>query len=108
MRYAKDVLDIKRTCEQRLIDKEVHICNSYMHDGKYQSARNRLKGLRQEWLVEYEDLEPRLLYLEGKLAKKEHDDQSMQERVMVLVEKYPDSSFTRMARSLVSDSNFLA
>jgi outer membrane assembly lipoprotein YfiO len=101
LRYRKDVGDIERTCRQRLVDKEVYVYNVYLRQKKLKSAENRLKHLRDTYLSTEADLEPRLLYLEGKLARRKKESETVKEKVITLVNKYPDSPFTRMARSLV-------
>jgi len=98
--YRKDVVDIDRTCCQKLIDKEVSTYNFYLRQGRLQSAENRLAHLRKTYLAESDDLEPRLLYLESKLAKQQKTFDILNEKTSLLIEKYPDSGFTRMAKNL--------
>ncbi len=98
--YQKDVSDIENTCRKKIVDKEVYVYNFYLREGKVQSARNRLKYLREEHLPKSVSLEPRLLYLESKLAKHEKNLDLMQEKMKHLAVSYPNSQYTRMARGL--------
>ena len=105
-KYRTDVADIKRTCEQKLIDKEVYVFNFYMKQEKYDSAENRLKYLRKTYLPNNSALEARLLYLECKLAQKQKNQEKIKESLEKLVSQYPESQFTQMAEALTTKSPF--
>jgi len=103
--YQKDVFDIQNTCEQKLIDKEIYVYNFYLKRGECDAARNRLKHLTNRFLEKHEELGPRLLYLECKLAKREKDNDVMNTNLTALLNKYPDSQYTQMAKGLIKNSN---
>jgi len=105
--YKSDILDIQRTCERKLIDKEVYVYNFYLKKGKYESAQNRLDYLKVNYLPENPSLEARLLFLESKLAHRQKDNNLVKEKIELLANKYPESQFTRMAQQLVSKKPFI-
>ena len=107
IRYKKDIADLKGTCSKKLIDKEVYIFNNYLHRHQFKSAKNRLKYLREAYLPNYSYLEPQLLYLEGKLARYKKEYELVHEKVAMLVEKFPETRFARMARGLVKKDIFV-
>ncbi len=103
--YKNDVIDIKNTCQQKLIDKEVYVYDYYLKRKKFDAANNRLKYLRNSFLKENPILEARLLYLEAKLADKKKDKDGVAEKLENLVNKYPESQFTKMAKGLMAKEN---
>ncbi|MFA5075321.1 MAG: outer membrane protein assembly factor BamD [Candidatus Babeliales bacterium] len=105
--YRNDILDIKKTCEHKLIDKEISIFNFYLKKGDYDTAGNRLKYLRNKHLDNNPEIEARLLFLEAKLAQKQKNENKLNENIEILVSKFPESSFTRMAERLGTKSNFI-
>ncbi|MFH1461459.1 MAG: outer membrane protein assembly factor BamD [bacterium] len=106
-KYQKDVEDIQRTCERKLIDKEVYVYNFYLRKGKFKSAKNRLAYLKDNFLDKDSELNPRILFLEAKLAQKEKNDSSLTEKIEELMEQYPESHFTRMAQGLTTKNKFI-
>jgi len=105
-KYRNDVADIKRTCEHKLIDKEIYVFNFYVKQEQYESAENRLKHLRKTYLPNNQALEARLLYLECKLAQKQKNQDKIKESIEKLVAQYPESQFTHMAQALTTKSPF--
>lgn len=105
-KYRTDVTDIKRTCEQKLIDKEIYVFNFYVKQAKYDAAENRLKYIKKMYVANNPTLEARLLYLECKLAQKQKNEQKIKESVDTLLTKYPESQFTHMAQALGTKSPF--
>lgn len=101
-----DITDIRNTCEDRLIDKEVHVFNAYLRRGKYQSAQNRLDNLKKNYLPKDQSLSPRLLYLECKLAQQQNQADTAMKNFETLVSQFPDSQFTRMAEGLLNRRAF--
>jgi len=101
-KYTKDVKDIQHTCERRLIDKEIYVFNTYLRRSKFLSARNRLDGLRKNFLDRYPSIEAQILYLESKLAHKQKKGEVAKQKVEVLFAKFPESRFTKMAHSMIS------
>ena len=100
--YRNDVNDIQYTCERRLIDKEIYVFNTYIRRKKFQSAKHRLDYLRTTFLEKHPTLEAQILFLEGKLAHKQRNNELAKKKVAVLFEKYPESRFTRMANNMLS------
>lgn len=98
--YRTDVKDILTTCESRLIDKEAYIFSTYLRQGKFQSAENRIKYLKENFLAKNQALEPRILYLEYKLAHEQKNQEAAHKKIDALLEKYPESQFTRMAAGI--------
>lgn len=101
-KYTKDVSDIFNTCQHKAINKEVYVYNFYLKQKKYEAANVRLKHLKKNFLPKKKDLEPRLLYLECKLAKGNKDKLLLKKNIQKLVSEYPRSQFTHMAEALVS------
>lgn len=98
--YRKDVLDIKNTCENKLLNKEIYVFNFYLKEGKYEAAQTRLEYIKQTFLNQKPLLEPRILYLECKLAQKQDKGDAVEFKIKTLFEKYPHSHYTQMAQSL--------
>lgn len=104
-KYRTDVVDIQKTCEHKLVDKEVYVFNFYLRQGKYDAAEKRLENLKKVYLAKNSSLDARLLYLESKLAKKQKNKTLLINNVEKLATKYPESQFTLMAQSLVTSKN---
>lgn len=106
--YRKDALDIKRTCQNKLIDKEVYVFNFYTKHENYDAAHKRLAHLKEKYLNNNPSLEARLLYLECKLAQREKKKDRLKENLNILFKKYPESQFTQMAHAMTSPLPFIA
>ncbi len=106
-KYQKDVEDIQYTCERKLIDKEVYVYNFYLRKKKFKSARNRLAYLKDNFLEKDANLNPRILFLEAKLAQKEKDSPTLTDKIEKLMDDYPESHFTRMAQRLTTKNRFV-
>ncbi|MBX9831090.1 outer membrane protein assembly factor BamD [Candidatus Babeliales bacterium] len=115
--YRKDVLDIQNTSEHKLINKEVYVYNFYLKQGDttplpeerekcYRAARNRLANLQKMYGEKNESLQPRLLYLECKLAQRENKKSDIKHSLEKLINEHPQSQFTRMAQALVTKKKF--
>lgn len=104
-KYRKDIQDILNTCEHKLFNKEIYVFNFYLKQGKYDSARNRLNYIKNNFLAKKQALEPQVLYLECKLAQKENNGQTMQSYLEQLSVKYPESQYTRMSQTLAKRTN---
>lgn len=100
--YKNDVIDIKNTCQQKLIDKEVYVYDYYLKRKKFDAANNRIKYLKDNFLNEKPTLEARLLYLEAKLADKKKNKGIVTEKLESLINKYPNSQFTKMTKGLAT------
>lgn len=104
-KYRKDIQDILNTCEHKLFNKEIYVFNFYLKQGKYDSARNRLNYIKNNFLTKKQSIEPQILFLECKLAQKENNRQSMQSYLEKLSLKYPESQYTRMSQTLAKRAN---
>lgn len=105
-KYRRDVEDIKKTCVQKLIDKEVYVYDFYLHQKQYDAARKRIDFLKATYLPNHPSVEPRLLYLECKLAKRQKQNDIVVQNLETLASKYPDSQFTSMGQALVAKNTF--
>ncbi len=105
--YSKDIEDIKRTCTQKLIDKEIYVFDFYMSKQQYDAARKRIDFLKATYLCENQELEPRILFLECKLAKQQKQSDLLNNNLVTLASKYPDSQYTSMGQALVARNNFI-
>ncbi len=105
--YKQDVVDIKKTCEYKLIDKEIYIFNFYLKQKKYDAAEKRLTFLAKNQLIKHPDIAPRLVYLECKLAKKMNKADKVKEHLQELDTQFPESQYTRMAHSMLEKPKFI-
>jgi outer membrane protein assembly factor BamD len=105
--YATDVSDISKTCEYKLIDKEVYVFNFYLKQGEYEAAKGRLNHLREAFAHKNPRLEARLLYLESQLAQKQKNLALIKENIEKLSTKFPESQFTPMTQALLTKQSFL-
>ncbi len=95
--HRDDVQDIKRTCESRLINKELYVFDTYLLQGKLASAKARLETFKETFVANDPSLEPQALYLECKLARLEKRPTDAKELYAKLQEKHASSPFTKMA-----------
>ncbi|MBT4594874.1 outer membrane protein assembly factor BamD [bacterium] len=98
--HSKEVANIKLTCENRLVDKEVYVFSTYLRQKKFTSARKRIDYLRENYLKGNPTLEARILYLECKLAHYLDENDERSDILDTLSDKFPESQFTRMAEGL--------
>lgn len=92
-----EIASIMKHCDERLLNKEVTIFDSYLRRGKHDAAKKRLEKVKSEYLTKNEELEPRVIFLECKLAKSSENEEKANELLEALTEKHPESKFTRMA-----------
>ena len=78
-----------------------------MRQDKLKSAKSRLMYAKENYLGKHPDLEPQLVYLECKVARKEKADDLMAEKVAYLHQRYPDSDFTKLAGNLLERKSFV-
>lgn len=105
-KYVKDVIDIQNTCEHKLINKEIYVFNFYLGRNELKAAKSRLKYIKDTFLAKQPSLEPRLCYLECKLAKEEKDIETLTEKRTLLAQRYPNSQFTHMTDDLFNKPTF--
>lgn len=109
--YEKDIVDIRNTCQRKIIDKEVYVFNQYLKEGKkrsgkrreakFDAARTRLQYLKGTYLEKNPALQARFTFLECKLAQAEKKDEDLKEKIDFLSDQYPESHFTKMAQRLM-------
>lgn len=105
-KYRKDVQDILTSSQERLTEKEIYVFNFYLGRKQFDAARSRLKHIREKFAAN-KALEPRLLYLEYKLAAKEKKRNEALVCMNKLEKDYPSSAFTTMAHSLHNKQTFV-
>ena len=96
--HRDDVQDLKSTCENRIINKQIYIFDNYLSQGKLASAKTRLDSFKEEFAACNSELEPQVLLLECKLARAEKRLDDVKNLCASLQEKYPHSAFTKMAQ----------
>lgn len=104
--HVAEINDIRRSCKNRLIEKETYIFNHYIREGKFQSAEKRLAKLKKNYLEELPALKPQILFLESVLAHAQNKAEKLAEQVDTLKMEFPDSSFTMMASNLNKNKLF--
>lgn len=100
-KFELDVKDVLYTCERKLIDKDIYVFNSYVKQGKLESAQKRIDGLKKEFLSKHPDLEPKIKYLECKLACYKNDMENAKEISDSLKEIYPESHYAKLAQDRI-------
>lgn len=106
-KHAKRVQDIKFTCQQKLVNKEIYVFNFYLKRGKYEAAGIRLKQLERDFLSKDKSLDAQLLYLKCKLAQKTKKTDTFNQSLEQLERRYPETKFTQMAQALNSPVKFI-
>ncbi len=106
-KYKKDIKALRKTCEKKLIDKEIYVYNFYLKQKKHDAAQHRLNYIKEHFLAQNKNLEPRVLYLECKLAQKKKDEKIAKDNLEKLFAKYPQSQYARMAQSLFTQDKFI-
>ena len=97
--YRSDIEAIVKSCNEHLIEKEIYVFDFYLSKKEFDAARNRLKHLRQKFVALEKSIEPRILYLEYKLATKEKKVAEAEEHVKKLITQYPESQFAVLAQT---------
>lgn len=105
--YRIDVQDIKISCQNRLLDKEIYVFNFYLKKHNFDAARSRLKDIKEKYADLYTHHKARIMYLECKLAHKEKNRTIEQEITSKLLQEHPTSHFTQMAQGLSRKDNFV-
>lgn len=99
-----EVEDIQKTCENRIVNKEAYILDTYLVHGKIDSAKSRLASLKELYLPANAELEPHVMYLECKVARAENRSDAVQQIYTDLRSKYPESPFVKLAQPLAKAS----
>lgn len=102
----KQVTSIMKHCQERLLNKEVAIFDSYVRRKKFDSASKRLEKIKSEYLAENKQLEPRIVFLECKLASANQDEAKVKNCLEILEEQFSDSKYTKMASGYVNAGTF--
>lgn len=100
--HGADVKDILYTCQKRMIDKELYIFNTYLRAGNLKSARSRLDFVRDTYTKELPEIEPRLLFLECKLAVAESNFRVLDTLVSILHDQYATSEYYAQAKKFLA------
>ena len=106
IKYRKDVEDILASSQERLAEKEIYVFNFYLSKKQFDAAQSRLKYLKTTFAANTV-LEPRLLYLEYKLATKAKKAEEASASMEKLLKQYPESPFTGMAQALNNKQTFI-
>jgi outer membrane protein assembly factor BamD (BamD/ComL family) len=93
------VQDIQKTCENRLVNKDVYVFNTYLMQGKLASAKARLDTIKEKYKEAPADVQSQCLFLEYKLAKAENNNQLAKTIHTTLQEQFPNSTAEKMASS---------
>jgi len=96
--YMKDVLQIEKQCVQKLIDKEIYICNFYITKGSYKAAQNQLEHIRSKFVRSNRWLEPDLLGLEIVIAQKKGDTKLQEQKERELARRFPQKETEILAQ----------
>lgn len=94
-----EILDIKKTCENRITNKEFYIFDTYLAHGRTASAKSRLETLKATHLPHNAEIEPQLMYAECKLARAEQRGADAKAICANLQSKFPESPFVKMAQA---------
>ena len=104
-KYRSDVEKILAQNQERLADKEVYVFDFYLRKQQFDAARSRLAYLKEKF-GKQETLQPKIAYLEYKLALKEKKYDLADEHKNKLLASYPESRFAGMAEQLDNKYNF--
>ncbi len=95
-KYRNDVEKILAQNQERLAEKEISVFNFYLGKKQFDAARSRLAYLKEKFSSDT-TLEPRIVYLEYKLALREKKSDIALEHMNKLLTAYPESQFATMA-----------
>lgn len=95
--HRADIQDILKTCENRLVNKELYVFDTYLVQGKLASAKARLESFKETFVAKDPSLEPQALFLECKLARLEKRPQDAQVVYEKLQQNHASSPYTKMA-----------
>lgn len=108
--HRNDVVDIQKSCENRLIEKEIYVYNFYLRRSELEAAQNRLNSIKEKYLGQNNSniaLEAQLLYLDCKLAYKQKNLDRYKKNLSQLEQMHPKSHFTEMAHALPRKNTFI-
>ncbi len=89
-KHIDEVLKIKMSCCERLIESEMLIINYYMNKNCYKAVENRLAGLQKDYSDQVDNLSPRLITVEIELAFKQNKIDVATQKLALLQEKHPE------------------
>ena len=98
--FRRQIVDLERTCQQRLVDKEFYVANTYMTQQRFASAHKRLEHIEEAFDLEKFGGRDKLTFFKAKLAKQENDTEQLVALVDSLGTEFPRSKFTAMAQQL--------
>ncbi|MBM3894418.1 outer membrane protein assembly factor BamD [Candidatus Dependentiae bacterium] len=99
--HEGSVQDILKTCENRLVNKDIYVFNTYLAQGKLPSAKSRLDVMKEKYKDASDDVKSQCLFLEFKLAKAENNTDSARIIYDNLQSLYPESTAVKMASSQI-------
>lgn len=102
--YRTLMESLEQKCTQRLLEKELYIAYSYLHEGRVQSARQRLDDIKKNFDVEKQGVGDRVLYYEARIAHQQNRSADAEASLEALRATYPQSHFTTMAQLLTKQS----
>lgn len=98
--FRRQVEDLENTCQQRLVDQEFYIANTYMTQQRLASARKRLEDIEEKFDLELFGGQDKLNFYKAKLAKQENNTEELAALIGDLESDFPQSKFTAMAQRL--------
>lgn len=101
----KQVASIMKHCQDRLLNKEVAVFDSFIRRKNFDSASRRLEKIKAEHLAGNQQLEPRLVYLECKLAAATKNEDKAKNCLDILEEQFSDSKYAKMASSYINSGS---
>lgn len=104
--FRRQIEDLENTCQQRLVDQEFYIANTYMTQQRLASARKRLEEIEDRFDLEQFGGRDKLNFYRAKLAKQENNTEELAVLVDDLASEFPQSKFTAMAQQLTKPGLF--
>lgn len=98
--YRRQIEDLENTCQQRLVNKEFYVANTYMTQQRFASARKRLEHIEDKFDLELFGGADKLNFYKAKLAKQENNTEELATLIGELETGHPQSKFTAMAQQL--------
>ncbi|MGD1997291.1 MAG: outer membrane protein assembly factor BamD [Candidatus Dependentiae bacterium] len=98
--YRRQIEDLENTCQQRLVDKEFYVANTYMTQQRFASARKRLEQIEEKFDLDLFGGADKLNFYKAKLAKQENNTEALAALIGEMEVAHPQSKFTAMAQQL--------
>jgi outer membrane protein assembly factor BamD (BamD/ComL family) len=101
----EQIAAILKHCQERLINKDVAVFESYVRRDKLEAAATRLAKIKDAYNEQAQELAPRIAYLECKLASAANNDAKARECLELLEDQYAESKYAKMAASYVGNNS---